>query len=318
MGNELKKIINAQGLAKNFGSVQAVTGVDFSVAEGDVFGFLGPNGAGKTTTVRMLTGVLEPSEGTATIQGHDIRSEALLSRAHMGIVPEAANVYMDLSVWRNVMLMAELHGVPRRERIENAEHLLGALDLDDRKKQKARSLSKGLRQRLMLCSALVTDPEILFLDEPTSGLDVQSARLIRGIVRERNRKGLTVFLTTHNMDEAEEMCSRMAIINKGRIAAVDTPDGLRSVIRSRQYTEVSFDGGTPDIRDFEAIQGVEQVSEESGRFHLYTATPGRTAAEAVRFADKRDLNITHLCTRKPSLEEVYIYITDEHDRETAA
>jgi ABC-2 type transport system ATP-binding protein len=313
----MNTVIDVRGLTRRFGQLTAVDRVEFQVHEGEVFGFLGPNGAGKTTTVRMLTGVLEPTEGTATIHGHDIRTESLLSRAHMGIVPEEANVYVDLSVWQNVMLMAELHGAPRRERIENADRLLGLLGLADRKKQKARTLSKGLRQRLMLCAALVTEPEILFLDEPTSGLDVQSARLIREIVRERNREGLTVFLTTHNMDEAEEMCSRVAIINKGRIAAVDTPDGLRSVIRSRQYTEVTFEGGTPDAHDLEVVPGVVQTSEKAGRFRLYTETPGRVAAEAVRLADAKGWRIAHLCTRKPSLEEVFIHITGEQEEETA-
>jgi ABC-2 type transport system ATP-binding protein len=311
----MSTVIDVRGLTRRFAQLTAVDGVSFQVEQGEVFGFLGPNGAGKTTTVRMLTGVLEPSEGTATIEGHDIRAEALLSRAHLGIVPEEANVYVDLSVWQNVMLMAELHGVPRRERIENGDRLLESLGLADRKKQKARALSKGLRQRLMLCAALVTGPEILFLDEPTSGLDVQSARLMREIVRERNRKGLTVFLTTHNMDEAEEMCSRLAIINKGRIAAVDTPDGLRGVVRSRQYAEVVFEGGAPDARDLEAIPGVAQVSAKAGRFRLYTETPGRVAAETVRLADTKGWEIADICTRKPSLEEVYIHITGEQEQE---
>ena len=309
--------IVVSGLAKHFGAVRAVDGIDFDVREGESFGFLGPNGAGKTTTVRMLTGVLEPTEGTATIEGHVIRTEALRSRAHLGIVPEESNVYLDLSVWQNVMLMAELHGVPRRERCENANRLLESLGLAERRKQKARTLSKGLRQRLMLCTALVTGPEILFLDEPTSGLDVQSARLMREIVRERNQRGLTVFLTTHNMDEAEEMCSRLAIINQGRIAAIDTPDGLRGVVRSRQYVEVVFEGDPLNGPDLKAIPGVTQVSSQAGRFHLYTEAPGRVAAEAVRYADAKGRQIAHICTRKPSLEEVYIHITGQEEPEAS-
>lgn len=311
----MNNAIEVRGLTRRFGKLTAVDHVEFEVKEGEVFGFLGPNGAGKTTTVRMLTGLLKPTKGTATIQGHDILTETLLSRAHLGIVPEEANVYVDLSVWRNVMLMAELHGVPRQERMERADRLLEYLGLADKKKQKARSLSKGLRQRLMLCAALVTEPKILFLDEPTSGLDVQSARLIREIVSERNREGLTVFLTTHNMGEAEEMCSRLAIINKGRIAAVDTPDGLRDLVRSRQYTEVGFEGKEPNESDLEALTGVEQVREKSGLFQLYTKTPGRVATEAVRLADAKGWKIAHLCTRKPGLEEIYIHITSSDKKE---
>ena len=337
-------VIDVQGLSRRFGALTAVDGVRFQVERGEIFGFLGPNGAGKTTTVRMLTGVLKPSGGTALIEGHDIRTESLQSRAHLGIVPEEANVYVDLSLWNNVMLMAELHGVPRRRRIREGERLLEAMGLADRKRQKARTLSKGLRQRLMLCGALVTGPEILFLDEPTSGLDVQSARLIRRIVGERNRAGLTVFITTHNMDEAEEMCRRVAIINRGRIAAIDTPERLRGVVRSRQFTEVAFEGGAAEPGELEALAGVSQVEVEersaaatgeaaeaagkgagaentagagappdqpARRYRLYAESPGEAAAEVVRLADSRGWRISHLCTRKPSLEEVFVHLTAE-------
>lgn len=307
----MNTVIDVRGLTRRFGKTTAVESIELNVNEGEIFGFLGPNGAGKTTTVRMLTGVLKPTDGTATIQGHDICREALLSRAHMGVVPEQANVYVDLTVWQNVMLMAELHGIPRRERIENGERLLESLGLADRKGHKAQTLSKGLRQRLMLCSALVTQPEILFLDEPTSGLDVQSARLMREIVLERNRQGLTVFLTTHNMEEAEELSTRIAIINNGRIAAVDTPEGLTNTIRARQYTEVEFEKEIDNHDKLNTIPGVTQVSETGGRFFLYSENPGRVAVETVRFADAQNAPIRNICTRKPSLEEVYVHITSK-------
>ncbi len=154
----METVIEVKGLTRKFGYLVAVNRVEFAVYQGEIFGFLGPNGAGKTTTVRMLTGVIDPTEGTASIQGHDISKEPLLSRAHIAVVPEEANVYLDLSVWQNLMLMAELYGVARHRRLQEAERLLDALGLADRKKQKARVLSKGLRQRLMLCAALVTGP----------------------------------------------------------------------------------------------------------------------------------------------------------------
>ena len=283
--------------------------VEFGVYQGEIFGFLGPNGAGKTTTVRMLTGVIDPTEGTATIQGHDIRKEPLLSRAHIAVVPEEANVYLDLSVWQNLMLMAELHGVARHRRLQEAERLLDAFELTERKKQKARALSKGLRQRLMLCAALVTGPEVLFLDEPTSGLDVQSARLIREIVSDMNRSGLTVFLTTHNMSEAGEMCSRVAIIDKGCIAAIDTPEQLRSTISSRQYVEVSFAGAAPEHNELASLPGVSHIDADNRTFRLYTKLPGQVVTEVVRLADRRGLEITDLGNRKPSLEDVFLHFT---------
>ncbi|MFW6155466.1 MAG: ABC transporter ATP-binding protein [Planctomycetota bacterium] len=310
-----KTAIEVRGLAKQFGKVQAVAGIDFDVREGELFGFLGPNGAGKTTTVRMLTGVLEPTDGTASIQGHDIRTEPLLSRAPMGIVPEQANVYLDLSLWQNLMLMAELHGVPRRQRVREGERLLEVLGLADRRRDKARTLSKGLRQRLMLCSALVTGPQVLFLDEPTSGLDVASARLIRQAVQELRENGLTVFLTTHNMDEAEEMCSRVAIINQGRVVAIDTPQRLRSAMRSSQYLEVAFDGHEVDLTAFERLPGVLRLSREGACVRLHGEHPGGLATEVVRLAEAKNVGITHLCTRKPSLEDVFLYFTGGHAQE---
>ena len=307
----MEPVIEVQNLTRKFGDLVAVDHVEFEVYRGEIFGFLGPNGAGKTTTVRMLTSVIDLTEGTAAIEGHDIRKESLLSREHIVVVPEEANVYLDLSVWQNIMLMAELHGVARHRRIQEGERLLDVLGLAERKKQKARTLSKGLRQRLMLCAALVTDPEILFLDEPTSGLDVQSARLIRRIVTDLNQNGLTVFLTTHNMSEAGEMCSRVAIIDKGRIAAIDTPEKLRVTISARQYVEVRFSDRPPDHGELEGLAGVLQVDSDNRIFKLYTQTPGHTATEVVRLTDRLGLTIVDLSIHKPSLEDVYLHFTRE-------
>ena len=306
---QMKAVIEAKKLTRKFGNLVAVNQVAFGVYQGEIFGFLGPNGAGKTTTVRMLTGVIDPTEGTATIQGHDILKEPLLSRAHIAVVPEEANVYLELSVWQNLILMAELHGIARHRYLQEAELLLDTLGLSDRKKQKARALSKGLRQRLMLCAALVTGPEVLFLDEPTSGLDVQSARLIRQTVSDLNRSGLTVFLTTHNMSEASEMCSRVAIIDKGCIVAIDSPEKLRSTISSRQYVEVRFAGAALEHNELESLPGVSHIDVDNRTFRLYTKLPGQVVTEVVRLVDRKGLEITDLSNRKPSLEDVFLHFT---------
>jgi len=295
----MKNVIEAKRLTRKFGDFVAVDRMEFKVRQGEIFGFLGPNGAGKTTTVRMLTGVIDPTEGTAAIHGHDIRKEPLLSKTHIAVVPEEANVYRDFSVWQNLMLMAQLHGVARSHRRREAEHLLALLGLAEKKKQKARTLSKGLRQRLMLCAALVTSPDVLFLDEPTSGLDVQSARLIRKTVRELNRNGLTVFLTTHNMSEADKMCSRIAIIDKGRIVAIDSPEKLRSTINCRHYVEVRFTGVMPEQSDLKSLPGVLQVDVDNRTFRLYTRSPGQVVTEVVRLVNRQGLDILELGSRKP-------------------
>ncbi len=309
--SEIESVIRVNNLSRKFGNFTAVDNIDFQVDRGEIFGFLGPNGAGKTTTIRMLTGIIEPTSGSAIIQGHDIRKESILSREHIAVVPEQANVYLDLSVWRNLMLMAELYGVPRDRRINEGERLLDALGLMNKKDSKARELSKGLKQRLMLCAALVTDPEVLFLDEPTSGLDVQSARLIRKIVTELNDDGLTVFITTHNMIEAGDICSRVAIINKGRIAAIDTPGNLRSMVRKHHYVEAVFREQAPPLKKLEAIPDVTGVECDKEVFRLYTETPGSVATMLVILTLDLGLELEQLNTRKPSLEDVFLYYTGE-------
>jgi len=309
-------IIEVKCLSKIFNGTNAVKNISFSIESGELFGFLGPNGAGKTTTIRMLAGVLKPTDGTALIQGHDICSEALKSRAHIAVVPEEANVYLDLSVWQNIMLMADLYGIPRNQRTHKAVELLDALGLSNRRQHKARTLSKGLRQRLMLCAALVSEPEILFLDEPTSGLDVQSRQMIHKIIRKLNGDGLTIFLTTHNMEEAEKLCSRVAIINEGKISAIDTPDRLRSAIQARQYVEVVFSDKKLSAQDVKTLSGVSSVDSTDNFMRAYTETPGKTATEIACLAKSRDIKIEQFGTRKPSLQEVFLYFTN-HDKKAA-
>lgn len=308
-------VIEVKELVKRFNGTTAVAGISFAVQKGELFGFLGPNGAGKTTTVRLLTGVLQPSSGTASIQDHDIRSESLLSRAHIAVVPEEANVYLELTVRQNITFMAQLYGMQRRHRSQKTGELLELLGLADRKNHKARTLSKGLRQRLMLCAALVTEPEILFLDEPTSGLDVQSRKMIHQIIDKLNSRGLTIFLTTHNMEEAEKMCSRIAIINNGKIAAIDSPARLRSAIRSQQFVDVTFAAGMLATVELKSLPGVASVDVTGNSIRAYTQTPGRTAAEIAYLAKCKKIEIEQLCTKKPTLEEVFLYFTDRNQKE---
>ncbi|KPK70228.1 ABC transporter ATP-binding protein [candidate division TA06 bacterium SM23_40] len=308
----MDEMIRVRGLTRHYGELVAVDHIDFEVHRGEIFGFLGPNGAGKTTTIRMLTGVIDPTEGSASIDGHDIRTKAIAARRHLGILPEDANVYVDLTVWQNVMLMGELLGAGRRERRLRGEELLETFGLQDRRAQKGRALSKGLRQRLMVCMALIGDPDLLFLDEPTSGLDVASARLIRQIVAERNRRGLTVFLTTHNMGEAEELCDRVAIIDHGKIAAIDTTEGLMRVARSRQSVDVEFAGESPPAAELEAIPDVTAVKRDASRYVLYSEQPGQVAQQIATLATERGYDIAAISTRKPSLEDVYLFLTESN------
>jgi ABC-2 type transport system ATP-binding protein len=302
-------VIEARGLTRKYGNLVAVDRIDFQVGRGEVFGFLGPNGAGKSTTVRMLTGYIPPTAGAITVAGYDLLTHATAARRHLGVVPEEANVYTDLTVWQNVMLMAELHGISKERRTRNGKELLDLFGLGERTKQIGRELSKGLRQRLMLCMALVSDPEILFLDEPTSGLDVASARLIREVISRMNRSNdMTVFLTTHNIDEADELCHRVAIINKGRIAAVDTPQALRGTLQSRRSVEVRFAGGAvPSTQMLNFGTGHETMRLAHG-FRIFGSEPGHIAQELANRATAQGLDIESLSTLEPSLEEVFVHI----------
>jgi ABC-2 type transport system ATP-binding protein len=310
--------IEADRLTRGFGDLLAVDSVSFQVPAGEVFGLLGPNGAGKSTTVRMLTGFITPTSGRAILAGINMADSPSTARRRIGVVPEEANVYADLSVKDNVMLMAELYAVPKLKRIERTDHLLRRFDLQGRARQKGSELSKGLRQRLMLCMALVSEPQILFLDEPTSGLDVASARLIRDIVGEHNReRGTTVFLTTHNMDEAERLCHRVAIIDKGRLAAIDTPDALRRRVESRRSVEVRFAGYQGDTGPFASELNGFTVTAMADGFRAYTPTPGVLAQAIASRASALGMRITSISTLAPTLEDVFLTIT-AHSQDNAA
>jgi ABC-2 type transport system ATP-binding protein len=303
----------AEGLTRRFGERLAVDHIDFTVSHGEIFGLLGPNGAGKSTTVRMLTGYLAPTAGRARIEGIDVAVEPCGARRHIGVVPEEANVYADLSVRHNVLLMAELHGVPRSERERRCRELLAAFGLDGRAAQRGRELSKGLRQRLMLCMALVSEPSVLFLDEPTSGLDVASAHLIRDVVARLNHeRGMTVLLTTHNMAEAETLCHRVGILREGRLAAIDTPAALRRRVASRRSVVVTFRGTVPDPATVLPAHDLETTPLPAG-WRVYAAEPGPLAQHiAVRCA-ALGLELASLNTLEPSLEDVFVAITGDDD-----
>ncbi|MFA5913170.1 MAG: ABC transporter ATP-binding protein [Burkholderiales bacterium] len=304
------KAIVAGELTRAFGERIAVNAVSFEVAAGEIFGFLGPNGAGKSTTARMLTGFISPTSGRALIAGIDMAQQPSSARRHIGVVPEEANVYADLTVWANVMLMAELHAVPKAARIERATRLLERFDLAGRATQKGAQLSKGLRQRLMLCMALVSEPQILFLDEPTSGLDVASARLIRDIVGEQNRsRGMTVFLTTHNMEEADQLCHRVAIIDKGRLAAIDRPDALRRRVDSRRSVEVRFAQFAGEPAGLAPELAHAEVTPLPNGFRAYTSQPGALAQAIAARAGAQGLRIESISTLAPTLEDVFLSIT---------
>jgi ABC-2 type transport system ATP-binding protein len=301
-------VITVRELTKHYGDLTAVDHISFDVKRGEVFGFLGPNGAGKTTTIRILTGLIKPDGGKAVVAGYDVLKNPIEVKQRIGVVPEVSNAYVDLTAWENLVLIGKLYGVHPQKLKENATNLLKEFGLYEVKDKLVRGFSKGMKQRLLLCMALVNDPEVLFLDEPTSGLDVESARLLREKIIRYNKDGKTVFLSTHNMEEANQICHRIAIINRGRIAAVDTPENLRAQSMDLQYIEVAF-SKTVEPQEFSENPSIIKAVSAGNKVRLYTAELSTVIEFIVEYAKKNNLRILTLNCMMPSLEDVYLKLT---------
>jgi len=306
----MSAVIHASDLTKVFGKSIAVDHISFDVQKGEIFGFLGPNGAGKTTSTRMLTGVIPPDTGTATILGYDIRSEPVLAKQGFGVVPETSNAYADLTAWQNLMLMGELYGLPRTRAEQRSSDLLGMVGLLERKDQKVQAYSKGMKQRLILAMALIHEPELLFLDEPTSGLDVQSTIMILSLLRDLNKQGTTIFLTTHNMEEANRLCHRVGIIRAGKMVAIDAPEKLKTAIDRVHKIEVSFDREIPD-NTLAGLEGVMTVNRTGDKWQITTQNKDATIHSLAAFSQKNSAAIVTLNTLAPSLDEAFLRLTQE-------
>jgi ABC-2 type transport system ATP-binding protein len=284
--------------------------VDFQVRKGEIFGFLGPNGAGKTTTIRMLTGISIPTEGKATIMGYDIQRNPVEAKEQMGIVPDVSNVYNELSAWDNLIFTGKLYDMPKTYREKRAEELLRMFGLFDRCKEKVQGFSRGMKRRICIAMALMNRSHILFLDEPTSGLDVQSVLVIRDLIRKLNQQGLTVFLTTHNIEEASQMCDHVAIINHGKIAAIDTPEKLKRTVENLQSVEVAFETVSPDmLKELKEFPNVSNAVKEGDKFRLITNDPTSVLASTWNYAQKKNLRLITVNTLGPSLEDVFVKLT---------
>jgi len=305
----MENAIEVIDLTKKYGELLAVDHINFAVKNGEIFGFLGPNGAGKTTTVRILTGIIKPTSGEAYVMGYNIKTEILQAKQLMGIVPEMSNAYTDLSAWRNLMFSAELYGIPKHERVPRAEKLLKEFGLFERRNQRTRAFSKGMKQRLIICMALINDPEILFLDEPTSGLDVESTRIIKEKLRELNKNGATIFINTHNMEEANELCSRVAIMNRGKIVMIESPEKLRNTTRGLHSVEVVFDKPA-DPNVLLKHTGATNAKKVGDKVRLYTEDINEVISRLSDLAKFSGMKILTLNTFTPSLEDVFIKITE--------
>ncbi len=295
--------IETSGLTKRFGSLVAVDRLDLAI-DREIFGLLGPNGSGKTTTVKMLTTLLAPTEGDATICGHSVTGNPLAVREQISYVPQDMAVDPKLTGRENVVFFAKVYGVPHPR--EAADEALAMLDLAPRADDLVRTYSGGMRRRLELAQALVHDPEVLFLDEPTIGLDVAGRRRIWEHIIALKNRGMTVFVTTHYMDEADRACDRVGIIDRGRVVATDTPAALKATV-CRDIISIQTDGTFPG----ELPEGVTPLGRTGDELR-FEADKGEEAGLALSGAlTKAGMTVRSISVRQPTLDDVFLALVGE-------
>ncbi|PCR92378.1 ABC transporter ATP-binding protein [Natrinema ejinorense] len=296
--------IELEGLTKRFGDVVAVDGLDLTVEAGEIFGFLGPNGAGKSTTIDILLDFIRPTSGTATVLGHDAQSEGLAVRARTGVLPDAYHVYDRLTGRQHVEFAIEMKGVD-----DDPDALLERVRIADAADRKAGGYSKGMRQRMVLAMALVGDPDLLVLDEPSTGLDPNGAREMREIIREENDRGTTVFFSSHIMEQVEAVCDRVAIIDRGRLVAVDTIDGLRDSSETGETLYVYVAELDADVLErVKPLEGVGGVAIDDGRLRV---TVDGVSKFAVLHAIDEVAPVQDFSVVESSLEDLFVRYTNE-------
>lgn len=305
-------------------TLTAVDGVTLSIPQGEFFGLLGPNGAGKTTTVRMICTLLEPTSGTVRVLGYDAVRRPADVRARLGaVLTGERSVYWKLSGRENLEYFAALYGVPPRETRYRIEEVLRLVDLVDRADELVERYSHGMRQRLILARALLPDPLLLILDEPTIGLDPQAARSLRDLLRDLHRAGKTIVLTTHYMEEADQLCQRIGIIDNGRIIALDSPASLKRGLGGTKAIELEAAGGNGSVTDaLRAVPGVDQVAHEASaegvvRYRLLATEPRAVLNSTVAAVSANGARLQHVRVVEPTLEDVFLALTGRTLREVA-
>jgi len=306
--------IQCRDLRKTYdGKVEAVRGLSLEIQSGECFGLLGPNGAGKTTTIEILEGLLDPTSGEVTILGHTWQKSSREVRGWLGISLQETRLSEKLTVRETIELFASFYREPR-----SADEVLDDLQLGEKADAFVGKLSGGQRQRLAVATALVGNPKILFLDEPTTGLDPQSRRQLWDIVRNFQRGGGTVLLTTHYMDEAERLCDRLAIVDHGQIIAEGTPSDLIERLGGHHMVEFEATGNSGDgaaLDTWRALPGVESLRRDDGLISLTVREPHRTIPALLEAVEQQGSQLLHLTTRQASLEDVFVNLTGRHLRE---
>jgi ABC-2 type transport system ATP-binding protein len=303
--------IQVADLTKRYGNFLAVDHLNFQVQKGEVFGFLGPNGSGKTTTIRMLVGLSKPSEGGASILGYNVLSDITEAKRYIGVVPDSSNLYDELSAKKNLLFMAKLYGVPQKERESRADELLKTFSLYERRDDLFGTFSRGMKRALTIAAALIHSPKVLFLDEPTTGLDVVAARSLRNLISNLHRQGLTIFLTTHYLEEADILCDRIAILVGGRIIKIGAPEELKRLAEEKSVIDFTFTGNVRrHMEDLSRrIPGTEIIALEDAKVRIYGGDPPTIFRGVFQFAGDMGVGLLSVNSVRPSLEDAFMRIT---------
>jgi lipooligosaccharide transport system ATP-binding protein len=299
-------LIQARGLVKRFGDFVAVDAIDFDLQRGEAFGFLGPNGAGKTSTMRMIGCVSPVTEGSLTVFGLDPARDGVTIRGRLGVVPQQDTLDMELTVRENIVIYGRYFGLPRKELGARADELLEFVELTERANDKVEPLSGGMKRRLTIARSLVNDPEVLLLDEPTTGLDPQARHVVWDRLYRLKRQGVTLLLTTHYMDEAEQLCDRLVVMDRGKIVAEGSPRDLIERYSTREVVELRFDDGSrPDDLSYWTDDLVSRIESLPDRVLLY-AEDGDAASHGLH---ERGLVPESVLVRRSTLEDVFLHLT---------
>lgn len=307
-------MIETNNLTKKFGDNTAVDRLTLFIPEGEVFGFLGPNGAGKTTTVRMLTSLIGPTAGTAVLMGHKLGEGDIEIRRNVGILTETPGMYERLSAYKNLSIYARLYEV--KDVPGQVAKYLRMLGLWERRNDATGTFSKGMRQKLAIARALLHEPRILFLDEPTAGLDPEASRLVRDFISEVKGQGRTIFLTTHNLDEADRLCDRIAVF-KSRLRVLDTPEGLRKQLYGRQVVFHLADGAQAGLPILQNLPYIKKIEAIENKLLVAVDDPETHNPEMIRLLVNSGQNIQFVGELRHSLEEIYLQLVNQAEEEEA-
>ncbi len=303
--------IEVENLTKRFGDFVAVDGLSFAVEHGEVFGLLGPNGAGKSTLIRMLTTLVPPSSGAARVNGFDIVRDPNGVRQSIGVIPQAMTSDLDLSAEENMSIFAKLYGIPREKRQRTIRQLLAEVDLEKWADKPVKMFSGGMRRRLEIARGLVHEPKIFFLDEPTTGLDpVSRVAVWDMLARLKRERDLTILVTTHYMDEADKLCDRIAIVDHGKLAALDSPLKLKASIPGQNIIEASFTNVPQNwMETLKALPEVAEVKGEENVFRISSNNGPRTTVALMEAARNADATVASLSVQSTTLDDVFVHYT---------